>query len=292
MKSIIFWLLWGAPLLLSAQSEPDSLPGQTRILLRDLPAMRSMAVDDEANIFLLDQSNRIYKYLKLAGYDSALVMGGKSVRSEGFLNPTQLSTRNRQSLYLLDEGLQRIILFNPNLKIVQEIDFLSLNASRDVFMEGEAILPASFDIGPTGELFVLNGQDNKVYKIDLFGQIESSFGGPDYGEGSLFAPAQLQLTEDNRVLVSDTSEQLLQVYNLYGIFEGHIAPDAPFRWQDFCLAGNALCFYRGNALYLFDPRTEKGQFIRLPSSPSLQQVVFKGGSIYLLYENQVHLRQK
>ncbi|MEL7534506.1 MAG: hypothetical protein AAFN10_24580, partial [Bacteroidota bacterium] len=60
----------------------------------------------------------LYKYFALSDYDSLITIGGKGNRSEGFLNPSHLSVQNRQTLYLLDDASQRIILLSPNFRLL------------------------------------------------------------------------------------------------------------------------------------------------------------------------------
>jgi hypothetical protein len=246
-------------------------------------------LDDEGNIFVLDGKNRLLKYLVNTGYDSCILAGGTNLRTEGFLDPSKIVVRNRQSVFVLDQGMQRIMLFNTNLKLTGETNFLRIENLGDWLNAGESILPLSFDVNTAGEKFILNGQDNRVYRIGTFGTIAKAFGGIDYGEGSLYAPVDLQIRSNNDIWISDTSEQKLLVYNLYGIFQESMKPKLNFRWQAFHIEGNTLFLYNSAHIFAYDIRTQQGKYLNIAFTRPLQALDLHGNKLYLLMGNEVHL---
>ncbi len=216
--------------------------------LAGLPAANQLELDSEGNVFLLDtEGGKCYKYLALADFDSLISLGGRSNRNEGLLHPRRLVIRNRQNLYVLDDVQRRILHLNPNLGLLGQLDFQQVEDPQQGI---EEMFPVDFGLSSAGEYFLLNQFDNKVYKLNLFGEVETVFGGPDYGEGSFYEPGQLAVTANNKVFVSDTVAQELLVYNYFGIFSYRHLPEAPFYWQRFRLEGETLLLLSQRQLFL------------------------------------------
>ena len=246
----------------------------------------SLSVDQEHNLFVLESENhRIFKYFAQAEYDSVLTIGGKGINSEGLNFPTKLVVQNRQSTYLLDFQNRRILLLNVNLKVTREINFLELVESND----GLDLFPMSFSISPVGDLFVLNQDDYKIYKYNTFRQLETSFGGMDYGLGSLQTPDDMVMNNENLLFVSDTSHQRVSVFDMYGIFQYHLYPETAFRWKRITTLDNYLICFDDKNVFIRNLFTKKYRNIPLSEDAALIDVVAIKNFIYLLFENKVNL---
>jgi len=198
----------------------------------------AIAIDDEDNIALINPERAcVYKYLAARKYDSVVVVGGRNVREDGFFHPAALCWPNRQSLYILDDVLRRLVLLNTDLKVTESVDFINLPA------DGSEMMPNSFCASVIGELYLLNQLDNRVYRIDASGATASVFGGLDYGDGSLRAPVALCTDTESNVYVSDTAGKHLLCYDRFGIFRRVFTPKAIFAWKNFTIANNLLFCY-------------------------------------------------
>ncbi len=262
----------------------DQLLGPPVLTLSALPPCQLMAVDGERNLLLLDaETNKLYKFFALTGYDSSISIGGKGNRDEGLLQATKLSVYNRQTLYVLDEGSQRLLLFSPNFRLLESIDLLTFSGQAG---PGESLYPISFEVSGIGELFLLNQWDNKVYKFSPGGTLERVFGGLDYGEGSLYEPIDLQVTPQNLIFVSDTSAQEFKVFDLFGRYRYAVRPKVAFRWQYFLLEADYLLCWNNAALYFQHLPSKKSWQVAIPG---LQAAALDREFLYLLQENRVHL---
>jgi len=285
--TIICWgsLCW-LPLL--AQS-PDSLIAPYRSL-PDLPLAQQLLVDGENNLMLLDsERGRLYRYLAAEGYDSVVFIGGKSLRDEGLVHPTKLALVNRQELYLLDEAQGRLLVLNVNLKVIRRSDFLANNPNSSFAAPEAALFPISFAIGPTGEQFLINRSDNRVVKINQSGEEELRFGGPDYGPGALFSPSHIEVDGQNFVYVADTTEQMIQVYDLYGVWRYTLEVPAGFRWQQMRLFRPYLMLFDGEQVAFY--HLKRDALVKVPFrliSPIID-VALTADRFYLLSRNAVHL---
>lgn len=198
---------------------------------------------------LSTSQHQVHKLFAATGFDSVLTIGGKGIGSEGFNTPVKIEVQNRQSAFVLDFNNRRILTLNVNLKVVKEINFLDLQ--DQLFKSGESvtIFPISFAVGPSGELYLLNQDDIKIYKLNIFGEFETVFGGTDYGEGSLTDPDDIALNEGNFLFVSDTVEQKISVFDLYGTYQYAIYPEASFRWKGMAVAGQMLLCYSDTQIF-------------------------------------------
>ena len=236
-------------------SQGDSLIFSPWIELA-VPKANQIEIDEEDNLYLLHtRQNKIHKVYAGLGYDSIQSIGGKGIRGEGLNQPVKIRIVNRQTLYCLDYGNRRLLVMNTNLKILRDINFLSSGQSETGNDNGSQIWPVSFESGPTGDLFILNQEDNKILKIDTYGKQQTAFGGLDYGQGSLYEPVDLEMNDRNLLFVSDTVRQQLKVYDLFGVYQYALYPPEKFHFKGFCLMDKLLVFYNDQALCLLSLST-------------------------------------
>lgn len=282
LRTYLILLLGGLVSLSPASAQTTDL-GEPIQVLSDLPPCDQLTVDGERNLLLLDRENsKLYKYFALTAYDSLISLGGKGNRAEGLLSATKMSAHNRQALFVLDEGSQRLLLLNPNFRLLESLDWLTFSGLD----QGASLYPASFEVSGIGELFLLNQWDNKIYKFSPEGSLELSFGGLDYGAGSLYDPVDIQANAQNLVYVSDTTAQHFQVFDLFGRYRFQYQPETPFRWQQFTLEGNYLLCWNHLQLYLEHLPSKKSWVFQ---TPGLLSAVLDREFLYLLQENRVHL---
>lgn len=246
-------------------------------------------MDQEGNLYLLQSDkHRIYKRFKMTDFDSVQVIGGKGVGDEGFNFPSKLVVPNRQSVFVLDQMNRRLVQMNTNLRVVADVNFLTLEAdllSADV----EAFWPISFAIGPSGESYFLNQDDLKIYKFTTAGKLERAFGGLDYGAGSLQEPYDLTLSPDNLVYAIDSSHQRVTVFDLFGTFQYNLSFPLDFRWKRVSAFDQNLIFLGDRALFLYDTFSKQGQVVAPKGEGRLVDVEGSRDYIYLLWENHVDL---
>ena len=291
LLGIVSLLSLALPLSAQIQSEQDSLDQAFLKISLPEPATQ-LLVDEEGNLLVLSpESAQLYKYFFSTQFDSSIVIGGQSNRQDGFLHPTQIAQRNRLNLYLLDDVQRRIVLLTINFKVVQEVDFRTLATRLETLGEESEIFPQSFDINPAGEIFLLNQFNNKIIKVNNFGEIETIFGGLDYGEGSLYDPVELAINKQNFLFVSDTIEQQLKVFDAYGVYRYSIKPEVPFRWKHMFLYESSLICFNDKQIYLEHLLSGKKKNWVLPSAYRIQDVALSSSFFYVLLENEVSLQE-
>lgn len=273
-----------------AQSSSDSLFSRPAFTIANVPpGSTDLEVDQEGNLYLLQpDKHKLRKYFKTTGYDSVLTVGGKGIGREGFNFPTKISVPNRQSVYMLDFMNRRLILLNTNLKVTTEINFLTTELGA-LDEDVDLLWPISFSAGPTGELFLLNQENIKIYKLNDVGEVERAFGGTDYGTGSLTDPFDLVINSQNMVFAVDSSEQKISIFDLYGTYQYSLQPRLPFRWKRLVVFDDNLLFLGPHEIYLYNLFSKKGQVVRMKEPARLIDAEGGRDYIYLLFENKINL---
>ncbi|MEM7298449.1 MAG: hypothetical protein AAF391_09315, partial [Bacteroidota bacterium] len=162
-----------------------------------------------------------YRYLPLNNYDSLLSIGGAGNRENGFLEIQKISLPNRQQLYALDVSQQEISILNQDLKIVRRFSFWNQN---DFLSQAEPVQASNFAVGQSGDLFMLNDLDNKIYVYNVFGELILNMGGNDYGPGNLMKPVDLWLNSNNLLYVLEGRSKEIKVFDNQGTFQSRILP--------------------------------------------------------------------
>lgn len=231
--------------------------------------------------------NRLYKYLKISQLDSVIRIGGKGIGREGLSNPTELAIPNRQATYVLDRDNRRILLLNTNLKILREIDFLNLSvrlaSGSDVF-----ITPESFAVNSTGELFVLNLDDNTIYKFDVQGRFEMQFGGVDYGAGSIYEPAFIAAVGNNRLGVLEPEANRILLFDRFGIFQYTLPlPKSDTPWKGFQAFGDVIIVYSEKLIWSWNLLSKTSRFILQDELQPIFSAALRKEGLYVLFPGEV-----
>lgn len=78
-----------------------------------------------------------------------------------------------------------------------------------------------FEVNSAGKIFVLgklSGEGNLIFKFDKDGKFIKSFGHQGQGPGEIEAPFHISLDGQENILVSDSSRQLVVIYDSDGSF--------------------------------------------------------------------------
>lgn len=250
--------------------------------------VEKLEADTEGNVLLLAPGkHKIHKLLRSTGYDSTITIGGKGIEEEGFNYPTKLVVPNRQSVFVLDFYNRRIVKLNINLKVIREINFLTL-AGQVTDDDVTELFPFSFTIGPTGELYLFNQDDYKVYKFTTDGRLQRSFAGMDYGMGSVVEPCDIHTNSETNVFVVDCEDQSVLVYDLYGVFLYKIPVPVPFVWNSAKVRGQTILYHSNRDLFFYNTFT-KNLGPHLTSDEKLLDIAVNGDYLFVLTENRVNL---
>lgn len=108
-----------------------------------------------------------------------------------------------------DKRNHRIQLFNKDLNFISELYTRKSENAQERFG-----YPLSCALSSMGDLYVLDSENIRVLKFDLFGNFIQNFGGFDGGFFTLKNPKKLAVSSDNSIFVLDDST--LVVYDQFG----------------------------------------------------------------------------
>lgn len=270
-----------------AQDTTFALPSKT---IEKIPDCIDIEVDEEGNIFVLSQSkSQLHKYFKMNNYDSVLIIGGFGIEGEAFSLPSKIDARNRQTFFLLDAGNRRLLVLNTNLKPTQEINFSVLESKTiDNAQIPAGIYPKTFAVSASGELFILNEDDNQIHKLNIFGKYETAFGGTNYGEGSLFDAVQMQC-DNQQLFVYDNEDQHIKVYDFFGFFQFSIDLKGKIEAENFIASGKNLFIFNANEILIYNFETTQTQKITFANKLEIVDIELGKDFLYVLNKKAVNL---
>jgi hypothetical protein len=259
-SKFFLWVALNLFLFESAQAQTsfDSLFHSPSRFIPFKEKITDIECDEEGNIYLLEsERHRLHKRFLKNNYDSVLTVGGKGSGEEGFNFPVKICVPNRQNLFLLDLMNRRVAVLNTNLRVVEDINFLDIDLNL-LDESNEYLNPLSFAASSIGELYILNQEDLKIYKVASRGRLQTVFGGLDYGDGSLVTPDDLVINRDNFIFVADSSRQVVSVFDLFGVFRYKIeSPSSQFRWKRIVAYEDYLIFLDDSRLVFLNLLTQK-----------------------------------
>lgn len=210
----------------------------------------SLVSDGQGNLVLVfPDKAEVRKYLAISHYDSCWVYGGRNIRADGLIRPTDAAMPVGQRLYLLDADSRKLVLLNTDLK---------LSGSVPLPDDGSGLpMPVSaFDAGQNGQFALLHSLTNRVALTDETGTVLREVGGLDYGNGRLMQPVSLCLDEKGGLYILDTEDNSLVAYDPFGQVRQRIALPGSGFVRVRMVAGHPVLVSR-DRLLAFDPVTGK-----------------------------------
>jgi len=134
-------------------------------------------------------------------------VGGFGWQSGLFDQPVDIFA-NPLAVYVADKNNHRIQQFDRNL------NFISSLSTRNDDFEKSFGYPLSVAVSNQGDLFILDGENTRVIKFDMFGNFLTSLGGIDGGNFKFKKPSSLSVDSRGLVFVSDY--KTLNIFDSFG----------------------------------------------------------------------------
>jgi sugar lactone lactonase YvrE len=211
---LVFFILHGSPFFAQQPSEDlvafiarfgekGDGPGQFN-------SPQAVSVDPSGFLYVADTGNNRIQKFDFQGRFVAEI-GGFGWGREQFNEPVSVWAENGLDVFVADYDNQRIERYDKDLHYIGS-------------MQSSDEWPVPLQFGYTldvrftaqSELFCLDGENQRVLKMDVFGNPQISFGGYDSGEGRLVNPRRLLVSTRNRVYVSDEEGGRIVVFDTYG----------------------------------------------------------------------------
>ncbi len=223
----------------------------------------AMVVRDDGRIFVVSRSSTIA--LNIVGiqmtnldHDFFGQIGGHGRDAGRMIGPTALALDSEDNLYLADEALQRITVFDRDGELVStwgakgdangEFDSPSGMAFDDddnLFLvdhknhriqkltkdggfldtwgsfgdgEGEFNLPWGISRAPDGTLYVADWRNDRIQRFSPDGDFIALYGSSGDGEGQLNRPSGVAVDSEGNMYVADWGNQRVQILDSEGNF--------------------------------------------------------------------------
>ena len=141
-------------------------------------------------------------------------IGGYGWRQSAFDNPADIFA-DALKVYVADKNNHRIQRFDKNLNF----NFQILTRQSEVEQERFGY-PLSAVMSNQGDIFILDSENSRIVKFDIFGNFLQNFGGYDYGNYALQKPVQLAVSMQNNIFVIDGNQIIM--FDQYGNGSGRI----------------------------------------------------------------------
>jgi len=141
-------------------------------------------------------------------------IGGYGWRQSAFDNPADIFA-DALKVYVADKNNHRIQRFDKNLNF----NFQILTRQSEVEQE-QFGYPLSAVMSNQGDIFILDSENSRIVKFDIFGNFLQNFGGYDYGNYALQKPVQLAVSMQNNIYVIDGNQVI--IFDHYGNGSGKI----------------------------------------------------------------------
>jgi tripartite motif-containing protein 71 len=173
---------------------------------------QGISVDPSGCLYIADSGNQRIQKLNSNG-EFIGEIGGYGWEKEQFDTPLDICAKNGLDVFVADFQNHRIERYDKDLHYLASLE------NSDEWPENLQFgFPKSVDISSHGELFCVDGENQRILKFDVFGQPQMSFGDFDSGEGQLDQPQNVLVSSRGRVYVSDVGHKCIFVYDVLSNF--------------------------------------------------------------------------
>lgn len=168
----------------------------------------SFCINSAGIIYLTDAStDEVYKLDTLGNI--LKYTGGYGWNQSEFDHPSSVFA-TPLNVYVSDKNNHRIQRFDKDLNFISQLDTRENDNRAERFG-----YPLGCVTSLQGDLYVLDSENKRIIKFDLFGNFSQNFGGYDAGLYQLSNPIQLAVSPSNNVYVLDDSTKIV-VFDQYG----------------------------------------------------------------------------
>ena len=93
-----------------------------------------------------------------------------------------------------------------------------LNSKFQFDIKPNADQPSDISIGPNGDVYIVDGVNNRIIVVNGNGMRKFDFGQKGNGKGEFKYPLGIDISDKGKVFIADTGNHRIQVFNLKGDF--------------------------------------------------------------------------
>jgi len=167
----------------------------------------SFSISSAGFIYVSDiGSDEIYKLDTLGNMEKEI--GGYGWDEEAFDDPVDVFA-TPLNVYVSDKNNHRIQRFDKDLNFISQ-----LSARENAPLNEQFGYPLGCVTSSQGDLFILDSENKRIIKFDLFGNFIQNFGGYEAGEYMLNSPERLAISGNNNIYVLDRDD--IKIFDQFG----------------------------------------------------------------------------
>jgi sugar lactone lactonase YvrE len=137
-----------------------------------------------------------------------LEIGKPGINDGEFSAPNGITADDEGNIYVVDTGNQRVQIFDQKGKFVKIINGSNNGKGESIFVN-----PRGIGIDKRGIMYVVSNLTHMVYGFDKDGKKVFELGGMGENNGQFSLPNGLFIDENDKVLITDTLNLRVQVFN-------------------------------------------------------------------------------
>jgi hypothetical protein len=237
-------------------------------------------------LFITDSGNdEIYKMDTLGKVMKTT--GGHGWGEATFDNPVAIFA-TPLSIYIADKNNHSIKRFDKDLNPISSLYTRDNDDPNSRFG-----YPVSCVIAPQGDLFILDSENKRVLKFDLFGNFIQNFGGYDYGKYALSNPVAMAVDDNNYIYVVDGKTIL--IYDQFGNGVGEIEGVEDF--TSINIIFNNMTISSKNKIYYYDLSQRTGQLENIKidldnTNEEIKSSLIFDKKLYVLTSKEIQILQR
>lgn len=171
----------------------------------------ALDITDDGKLLICDRGNNRIQVLDTRG-NFIKDIGGFGSLNDQFDEPLDVWARSTLNIFVADYNNQRIQRYDRELNFINAFYSNEGNDSRFQFFEVLSVAYSS-----QGDLFVLDAGENKVIKFQRE-SAQATFGAYESGAGELNDPVQIDITSNEKIIVSDAGNGSINIYDYFGTY--------------------------------------------------------------------------
>ncbi len=209
-------------------------------------------------------------------------IGGYGWRESAFDNPVDVFA-DALKVFVTDKNNHRIQRFDKNLNFNFQI------FTRESSVEDERFgYPLSAVMSNQGDIFILDSENSRIVKFDIFGNFVQNFGGYDYGNYALINPKQLAISMQNNLFVID--KNLILIFDQFGNGIGY--SEGNYNFTGIKIVFNDLTVNTENKIFYSNLRNPELSFNELKLSGTneiskINSALVFNNKLYVLTKNEI-----
>lgn len=246
----------------------------------------SMHINSAGFLFITDAGNdEIYKMDTLGRVIKST--GGHGWAEATFDDPVDIYASDL-SVYVADKNNHRIQRFDKDLNPVSSLYTRDNDDPNSRFG-----YPLSCVISAQGDLFILDSENKRILKFDLFGNFIQNFGGYDYGKYALHNPVAMAGDANNFIYVVDGLNVV--IFDQFGNGIGEI--QGTDEMVSINIIFNNMTINSKDKIYFYDLKQRTGTLENIKTDMDNPDVEIKSTLIfnkrlYVLTSNGIQVFQK